>query len=60
MAEDKQIVAVGLLTRNDLASLGEGFNRACPVYDDTDFADLLKAIDEAELKQKGMGPRPAL
>ena len=59
MAEDKQIVAVGLLTRNDLVLLGEGFNRAYPVYDDTDFADLLKAIDDADLKQTGLAPRPA-
>jgi hypothetical protein len=43
------VVAVGLLTRNDLDVLGPSFTRVWPVDDDTPcFAGLLKAIDEAD------------
>ena len=50
MAEDDRIVAVSLLTKRDLASLGERFNRAYPVHEDADFTELLSAIDAADLR----------
>ena len=48
----QRIVAVGLLTDNDLQRLGSTFNRAFPVEKLNDFDDLLKAIDQAELRLK--------
>jgi len=42
------IVAVGLLTKNDIDVLGPGFTRLWPVDESPDFAGLLRAIDEAE------------
>lgn len=42
------IVAVGLLTRNDVDALGPGFTRLWPVDETPTFAGLLRAIDEAE------------
>jgi hypothetical protein len=44
----EQIVAVGLLTNRDLERLGSGFKRCFPIADDGKFADLLRAIDEAD------------
>jgi hypothetical protein len=46
--DKERIVAVGLLTRRDLNLLGPTFTRAWPVDDAPCFADLLRAIDEAE------------
>ena len=43
-----RIVAVGLLTQNDLNALGEGFTRAFPVDETPCFGELLRAIDEAD------------
>ena len=43
-----RIVAVGLLTRRDVALLGPTFNRLWPVEEAPAFASLLKAIDEAD------------
>lgn len=45
---DKPIVAVGLLTADDLLTLGSAFNRAWPVEDAPCFGGLLTAIDEAD------------
>jgi hypothetical protein len=42
------IVAVGLLTKNDVDVLGPGFTRLWPVDESPDFAGLLRAIDQAE------------
>jgi hypothetical protein len=42
------IVAVGLLTRNDLDVLGPSFTRVWPVEDAPGFEGLLSAIDEAD------------
>jgi len=42
------IVAVGLLTRNDLDALGPSFTRAWPVDQTPCFDGLLRAIDDAE------------
>ena len=44
----KGIVAVGLLTQRDLDVLGPTFTRVWPVDQAPSFAELLKAIDEAD------------
>ena len=44
----EQIVAVGLLTRNDVRLLGPSFDRLWPVEEAPDFNGLLQAIDEAD------------
>lgn len=47
MSGDK-IIAMGLLTQNDLIRLGDTFNRAWPVDEVLGFDDLLRAIDQAD------------
>ncbi|MEH3106607.1 MAG: hypothetical protein PGN09_04780 [Sphingomonas fennica] len=47
-----RVVAVGLLTQADLDVLGQGFRRAYPVGEDTDFSMLLAAIDEADRRSR--------
>ena len=47
MAKDK-IVAVGLLTQQDINLLGHSFTRLWPVDERPCFDALLEAIDEAE------------
>jgi hypothetical protein len=66
MPETDPIIAVGLLTGRDLKLLGEGFRRAYLVAPETDFSDLLAAIDAAdearattETRQAIPIPRPA-
>lgn len=44
----RQIVAVGLLTEQDLNLLGATFTRLWPVEDAPQFDELLEAIDAAE------------
>lgn len=44
----RQIVAVGLLTEQDLDLLGATFTRLWPVDRAPQFDELLAAIDEAE------------
>lgn len=44
------IVAVGLLTQNDLDLLGSGFRRVFMLDDTPCFEELLSAIDAAEQK----------
>ena len=44
----ERIVAVGLLTRNDVRLLGPTFDRLWPVEDAPAFSELLEAIDEAD------------
>jgi hypothetical protein len=44
----QRIVAVGLLTEQDLSMLGEGFRRIYRLDEDHDFAELLAQIDAAE------------
>lgn len=41
----KRIVAVGLLTEEDVALLGKGFKRLFPVSNDAAFDDLLAKLD---------------
>jgi len=47
------IVAVGLLTRNDVDVLGPSFTRLWPVDRTSCFDGLLRAIDEAERDLRG-------
>ena len=44
----EEIVAIGLLTQNDIQRLGESFSRLFPLPRDGAFDDLIKAIDEAD------------
>lgn len=46
----ERIVAVGLLTQQDLKLLGHSFTRLWPVEETPCFDGLVKAIDEAERK----------
>ena len=46
------IVAVGLLTQNDLNRLGGTLARVWPVHDAPCFEELLQAIDDAERRQR--------
>ena len=57
MAQDR-IVAIGLLTDDDLSRLGDAFTRLWPVEDSACFKELLAAIDEAEerLEADAQGP----
>ena len=45
---DKPIVAIGLLTADDLQTLGSSFQMAWPVDQAPCFEGLLQAIDEAD------------
>jgi hypothetical protein len=52
------IVAVGLLTRNDLDVLGPNFTRVWPVDQTPCFEGLLQAVDDADRKlQRSRGDR---
>ena len=46
----ERIVALGLLTKNDVRLLGPTFDRLWPVEDTPRFASLLEAIDDADRK----------
>jgi hypothetical protein len=48
MAESRHIIAIGLLTQQDLEMLGQGFARAFPIDDALVFDDLLQAVDRAD------------
>jgi hypothetical protein len=47
LAKDR-VVAVGLLTQQDLDTLGQSFTRLWPVDETPCFSGLLQAIDEAD------------
>ena len=53
----ERIVAVGLLTQQDLNMLGPTFERAWPVEDVPEFDELLHAIDEADRKLEAAAGR---
>ena len=53
----EDIVAIGLLTQNDINRLGESFSRLFPLPHDGAFDDLIKAIDEAD-REKDRRPKP--
>lgn len=44
----ERIVAVGLLTKNDVRLLGPTYDRLWPVEEAPDFSALLSAIDDAD------------
>ena len=44
----ERIVAIGLLTQNDVALLGPTFDRIWPVSEVRRFDELLRAIDSAD------------
>ena len=48
----ERIVAVGLLTRNDVRLLGPSFERLWPVEEAPHFRGLLAAIDQADRRLK--------
>jgi hypothetical protein len=50
MLPQDRIVAVGLLTGQDLKMLGPTFDRIWPVEQAPHFSQLLRAIDEADRK----------
>ena len=52
MPDDEPIVAIGLLTESDIQRLGATFTRLWPVDQSTDFSELLRAIDEAEERNR--------
>lgn len=45
---DQKIIAVGLLTQDDVDRLGSTFQRIWPVQDAPCFSQLLRAIDQAD------------
>ena len=47
---EERIVAVGLLTRNDVKLLGPTFDRLWPIDEAPCFTQLLTAIDDADGK----------
>jgi hypothetical protein len=47
---DERIVAVALVTRSELESLGPTFDRSWPVDETPCFQELLQAIDKADRK----------
>lgn len=54
----ERIVAVGLLTQEELRRLGPTFDRAWPIDKAPAFPDLLRAIDEAEERLRVVSPQP--
>jgi hypothetical protein len=55
MATHDDIVAIGLLTEDDIRRLGQNFSRLFPLPRDGSFDDLIKAIDEAD-RQRSADP----
>ena len=51
----ERIVAVGLLTKQDLNLLGPTFDRTWPVEEAPAFHELLRAIDEADRRLQEVG-----
>lgn len=46
--DNRRIVAVGLLTQDEVTLLGTQLSRLYPIEDDDCFADLVDAIDRAD------------
>ena len=53
MLPQDRIVAIGLLTTQDLTLLGPTFDRAWPVEEAPMFSELLRAIDRADRELGG-------
>jgi hypothetical protein len=49
---NNRIIAVGLLTDDDLEKLGSGFKRAYRIDETPCFGELLRAIDEADREMR--------
>lgn len=45
---DERVIAVGFLTRREVAMVGAHLSRLYPLDDAGPFADLIEAIDEAD------------
>ena len=58
MSMHERIVAIGLLTEEELRRLGPAFKRAWPVDQVSAFPDLIRAIDEAEERLRVVSPQP--
>lgn len=56
--DQERIVAVGLLTNQDLSVLGPAFDRAWPVEEAPSFNELLRAIDQADEVLRSQTGRP--
>ena len=56
--DQERIVAVGLLTHQDLSVLGPAFDRAWPVEEAPSFNELLRAIDQADEVLRSQTGRP--
>ena len=54
----ERIVAIGLLTQDELGLLGPAFNRAWPVDKAPHFDELLRAIDEADERLQIQATQP--
>ncbi|WP_340265916.1 hypothetical protein [Sphingobium mellinum] len=52
MERREDIVAIGLLTQEDIRRLGQNFSRLFPVPRDGAFDDLIRAIDDADRKRQ--------
>lgn len=55
----ERIVAVGLLTQQDVAVLGKGFKRLFPLQDDALFDDLLAKLDGVHPVSHGSASKPS-
>lgn len=51
--EQERVVAVGLLSERELAFVGQSLRRVYRIEEKSCFDDLLRAIDEADLRRTG-------
>jgi len=54
----ERIVAIGLLTQQDVAVLGKGFKRLFPLPNDAVFDDLLTKLDSSHPVSHGSAIKP--
>jgi hypothetical protein len=54
----ERIVAIGLLTKEELRLLGPTFDRVWPIEQAPAFPELIRAIDEAEERLRVVSPQP--
>jgi hypothetical protein len=52
VADADRIVAIGLLTKDDLRLLGDRLKRVFRLEDEHDFGELLASIDAAERERR--------
>ena len=53
-----RIVAIGLLTQEELRLLGPAFDRVWPIDRAPAFPELIRAIDEADERLRVVSPQP--